>query len=131
MSFDYGPIIATANRLITRYGRAVQFIAQDNSAADPSKPWSSTTTLGSEITVRAIAVPPASVRKFGLTSLADGTDKDSLLDFGEVTLIIANEGNDLSGYSNVRDLGQIYSVLALQQLRPANDLIISYATLRR
>jgi hypothetical protein len=46
-------------------------------------------------------------------------------------LIVANEGYDLSQFSEVLDDGKRYGILLIESLSPANTPIVSYVWVKR
>ena len=129
---DYTKIAATAERLITKFGRDVVFVNANKVAADPQKPWDGSLSSGdTPITFKAAMVPPNTVRQFGLTSLGEGTEYRDLVTFSEEILIIYPGDNDMRQFNHVLDGGVRWTVIGLQVLKPATVQLLAFVGVRR
>lgn len=133
---NYGPIVATSLRLITKFGRDVSFIQYGETPEDSSKPWDGPDPDADPaefdpVTLQAVVVPPAKIRKFGITTLATGVDWDGLVQQMEDVMIVAPEGHDMKKFSAVSYGGEEYGIIATAILQPAETPIIAYVGVRR
>lgn len=130
---DYGPNIATALRLITKFGQDVVYYEYEQTPDDATKPWDgpSDPIPSSGVTLQTAFVPPAKVRAFGITTLATDADIQGFVNFYEKIGIVAPEGNDMTRFSGALINGEQYGMDRLAELNPAGTPIVSFAGFRR
>lgn len=131
MAINYAKIVLTVERLLTANGRLVLFVRQSEIAADPNKPWEGPTST--EVTAQkpVVAVPPNTVRQFGLTALGEGTEFVDLITHSERILITFPGTDDLRQYSTVRDEGINWGILGIQVLKPGATQVLAFVGVRR
>lgn len=131
----YTKLQATANKIIADKGRDLTLIAENETAADPSKPWEGASALAVESTlaIKGAFVPPNTVRQFGVTALGLGTEFMDLMDMSEQVIIAATGDNDVRDYRTVLDSyqGDRWGIIGIQQLRPGNVGVLSFILVRR
>lgn len=129
---DYTKLAATSLRLITKNGRAVIFRRPDLSPMDPAKPWNGPDPNAfDEVTLRAIFVPPNTVRQFGLTALGTGHEVEDLFSYIHKLFILFPGENDITKYPVLVDEGIEFNVVGYQLLRPANLNLLAFVGARR
>lgn len=129
---DYVRLSATANRLIEKNGRSIQFVRLNESPADPDKPWNGPAAGGEgNLDLFGVFVPPNTVRQFGLSALGEGTEFQDLLTMSEQVIITAQAENDLRLYTEVVDRSQRWGIIGLQVLRPADVTLLAFVGVRR
>jgi len=129
---DYVRLAATANRLIEKNGRSIQFVRLNEDPADPTKPWNGPAAGGEgNLDLFGVFVPPNTVRQFGLTALGEGTEFQDLLTMSEQVIITAQAENDLRLYTEVVDRSQRWGIIGLQVLRPADVTLLAFVGVRR
>lgn len=115
--FDYGPIQATAQSLISDFGADVTFVAFNETAGDPAKPWDGPTDPrvgGSTLTVRAVQVEPSGAVRLGLA-----VNIDDLLKRAEKILLVAgDDAQNLRDYEEVQSAEGPFKVGMLHELNP-------------
>lgn len=131
---DYSGTIATALRLITKFGTAVSFIEYDQDVDDEEKPWDGPTDPiddGTSVTLQCVFVPPAKVRAYGITTLASDYDIDGLFNKYDRIGMVAPEGNDMSRFSAVVIDSVRFGMDRLAVLEPADTPIIAFVGVKR
>lgn len=131
---DYTRTAATADRLITKFGRPVTFINPSDTPVDPTRPWDGNTSAGdTSVTLNAVMVPPNTVRQFGLTALGEGTEFRDLVTFSQEILIAYPEDNDLRQFNHILDGTPPvrWTVIGLQVLKPATVQLLAFVGVRR
>lgn len=131
MAIDYARMVKTIERLIKANGRLVDFVRQSEIAADPAKPWKGPTTTEVTSEKPIVAVPPNTVRQFGLTALGEGTEFIDLITMSEQVLIVFPGIDDLRQYSTVRDTGVNWGIIGIQVLRPGTTQLLAFVGVRR
>ena len=108
MSFDYAPMVATARRLIDRFGTdatLVQFGGGD--ATNPARPWEGAGASASTVQVRVV-LDDYGVMERAVTGIAD-RDRKVLMEPG---VAVPGTGDDL-----VVD-GTVYDVVSVKETAP-------------
>ena len=132
---DYVRMAATAQRLITKNGRSIQFARPDNAPANANRPWKGPLT-GEEaqpltINLMGVFVPPNTVRQFGLTALGEGTEYRDLVTYSQQIIITAPGEQDLREFISVIDRDERWGIIGLQVLRPADITLLAFVGVRR
>lgn len=128
MAKDYSGNLATAKRLVRKFGRQVTLLQLDGAPADPSKPWEGSSdprgTPVAQASTYAVAVSPGSTKELGL-----GIELPELTADVEQVLI-AEPGEDdpenLENYHVVVDGGEQYKVAFVEKLKPANLTLLYF-----
>lgn len=128
---DYTKLAATATRLITKNGRLVTFVRPTETPVDTDKPWDGPEAGETLLELPVVAVPPNTVRQFGLTALGEGTEFQDLIAFSEQVLICNPEDNDLRQFTFVREGAVEWGIIGLQVLKPANTRLLAFVGVRR
>lgn len=129
---DYVRLQATAQRLIEKNGRQIQFVRLNENASNTNRPWKGPPTGGeTTLDLRGVFVPPNTVRQFGLTALGEGTEVDDLVTMSEQIIITAQGDNDLRIYTEVVDRSERWGIIGLQVLRPADVTLLAFVGVRR
>ena len=139
MAIDYTKTAALAQRLITENGRTIHLVKPSEVPIDPSKPWLGSTSSESLLTVPAVMALPNQVRIFGLSGLGlSGTLEGlpfeatkGLVQLSELVYIIYQGDNDIREYTHVRDGGVDHTIIATQELKPGNKIILGFLGVRR
>ena len=128
---DYTRLAATAERLIRKNGRLVQFKRKSNVPLDPSQPWNGSVHDFDILELPAVFAPPNTVRQFGLTALGEGHEVEDLFSFVQQIFIISPGENDISTYQIMTDRGVDYNIVGYQLLRPADANLLAFVGTRR
>lgn len=130
MAFDYQPIIDTATELLTEFGRSIVVQRLDQTASDAARPWRgpADTTAGFAATVDTVAaaVPPSSAKQLGLSSVP----ADQLARIEQI-LIVAPTAVSLTEFDQVADGGESWEIEFVEELKPADDTLLSFVGVRR
>lgn len=130
---DYVKLSATALRLISKNGREINLVRKAQGAADPTKPWDGPTGGTDTLTpIKAVFVPPNTVRQFGLTALGQGTEFMDLIAMSEQIVIVNPESLELKDYSAVIEAdGSSWGIIGLQVLKPGPIQLLAFLGVRR
>ncbi len=128
---DYVKFAATAERLITTNGRSITFKRKSEVAADPDKPWGPQTGADTEFTTNSVFVPPNTVRQFGLTALGQGTEFQDLIAFSDYIGIFFPGTEDIRAFTHVQDGAELFGIIGLQILKPADVQLLGLVGIRR
>ena len=131
MAIDYNKMAGVAKRLISENGRALEFVKENQSPSDPTKPWDGPSAQEEVIQLMGVFVPPNTVRQFGLTALGEGTKYEDLVTFSQQIIIVFPEDYDLREYIHIRDRGEKWGIIGLQVLRPAHRQLLAFVGVRR
>lgn len=128
--FNYGKPLATAQRLLTKFGREVTFVKLSGASTDPLRPWLDTgdprATPAEEVTINATFVEPESLERLGLQRQAIDQIKS-----GEQVAIVPGP-RDLSEFDELIDEnGARYKCWNIQVLAPASTVVIQYFRVQR
>lgn len=128
---DYVKLAATAERLITKNGRLIEFVRSVGSPIDPAKPWKGSTDIEEVVSLSAVFVTPNQVRIFGLSALGDAVGFQDMIAVSEQLLILFPGENDLRRFQTVRDGSVNWNVTAYQFLKPGSINLLAFAGVRR
>jgi len=135
---SYTGTIATALRLITKFGGPVTYIQYDTELADAAKPWDGPTNeldpddAGTfRATLQTVFVPPAKVRAYGITTLASDYDIQGLANLYDRIGIVAPEGNEMSRFSAAMIDGVLFGLDRLSVLQPRDEPILAFVGIKR
>lgn len=132
MTKDYAPSLATAKRLIRKYGRSITLVKLAGESPDASKPWRGATDPrgagATTTTLSAVGVPTGNVSYLGFRA----SQEDLLKDVEQV--FVAEPGEDdpegLTDYHLVRD-GDDYQIKFIERLRPAELTLLYFIGVAR
>lgn len=129
---DYVKLSATATRLLMKNGRTINLIRKDQTAADPAKPWDGTGVADTLTPIKAIFVPPNTVRQFGLTALGHGTEFEDLIARSEQIAIVNPKVLELRDYIKVQEADFTeWGIIGLQVLKPGDIQLLAFIGIRR
>jgi hypothetical protein len=129
---DYTKIAETAERMIGKNGREIIFRKPDLTPLDANKPWNGPDPDEyTEITLKAVFVPPNTVRQFGLTALGAGHEVSDLFSYIHKLFILFPGENDITQYPILIDEGIEFNLVGYQLLRPANLNVLAFVGARR
>ncbi len=132
MAKDYTRNIATAQRLITKFGRAVTLVAFDEAPADVSKPWQG--AADARATGTTVALDAAFVQPGGdALELGFSTEIVDLMKRSEQLLIVSLGATaDLTIYEEVIDTDlSRWKITGIQTLKPGTDVILGFIGVKR
>lgn len=139
--FDYSRAIATADRLVRRFGRNITLKAWSRTPANSARPWlGAAATTGAppnevpnvaELDLVGVFVPPGAVRIFNLTALGEATEMVDLIAFSEQIIITYPGQSDIRQYKTVNDGTADWGVTSIQVLKPANEQVLAFIGVRR
>lgn len=132
MAKDYSGNIATAQRLITKFGRAITLVQFNDTETDIAKPWEGNTAPRT-VPDATLAIDAVFVFPTGLLNLGLGADQRSLLARSEQICILSPGATaDISIYQEIIDTDlSRWTIQTTEQLKPANDTVLAYLGLRR
>jgi hypothetical protein len=131
MSEFYDSMVATAQEMMSEFGREVLLTREDLMPTDASKPWKGTSGVPVTQPIMAIVIPPAAVRIWGLAALGDANKFEDLLIKSQKLLIMCPGTIDITQFSSVTDEGKEYGVTAFQILKPGDTVILAYVGISR
>jgi len=120
---DYVKLAATAERLITKNGRAVTLTKLDRVAADPTKPWLGGGTATDTVTATAVVFPIA----------FEDTDGNNIRR-GDAEAFISHTENptkNLDDYDKLTTNERVWEIVNLNLLNPGGTRLMYHAHLRR
>jgi len=125
---DYSTTIATAQRLITKFGRSVTLVEFDTTLADSAKPWDgpadARTAPDSTLVLDAVSVQPGgSSQQLGFSVFSD----DLISRLAAIFIVSPGASADLSTYQELLDTdGVRYKIDAVEVLKPGPDVIVGF-----
>ena len=134
MAKDYTANIATAQRLITKFGRAITLVQFNDTVTDSAKPWDGTNptdpraTPDSTLAIDAVFVFPTGLLQLGLGTI----QADLLARADQFAILSPGAAVDVSGFNEIIDTdGSRWTIQMTATLQPANDVVLSYLGLKR
>jgi hypothetical protein len=130
---DYSTTIATAQRLITKFGRAITLVEFDTTLADSAKPWDgpadARTAPDSTLALDAVMVQPGgSSQQLGFQVF----NEDLVARMNGLFIVSPGAAADLALYQEVIDLDLVrYKIIATEVLRPGPDVIVGFIGVSR
>jgi hypothetical protein len=130
---DYSTTIATAQRLITKFGRAITLVEFDTTLADSAKPWDgpadARTAPDSTLALDAVMVQPGgSSQQLGFQVF----NEDLVARMNGIFIVSPGAAADLALYQEVIDLDLVrYKIIATEVLRPGPDVIVGFIGVSR
>lgn len=129
---DYTPNIATAQRLIAKFGRPVILRNEDQTPVDEERPWGPDLDTGDlSLSTFGVFVPPNQVRIFGLSALGDATEFRDMVTFSEQIMICSPGEVDAKSFDIVIDAGVHWRINGIQILKPGTQTVLCYFGIRR
>lgn len=124
---DYNLAAKNAKALLKRYGRTLQFVRFNETPADTNKPWNGPGQNGQTIVnIQGIAIDPIGQRQLG-----SRVTVDDLITENATLFLVANDGNDLSVFSEVIDGNEKFGIVLIDTLKPGEIPLISYVWVKR
>ena len=114
---DRSPQIATAQRLISRYGRPVTLEKLGPSSGGKA-------TVSHALQVDAVFVGPSSLGFQAQSS-------DLLRRAEQIALVAPGAEVDLNGYEQLRDGGVTWAIVGVEVLRPGEQTVLGYVSIER
>lgn len=123
---NYDKLAATARRLIAKTGRGIALLQLSSEADDPDKPWKGPgePTVKKKKDIIGTFVPASS----GLGR--DLADEELLKRVDQVALIAPTDEN-LETYTSIRDNGVEWKIEWMQVLKPAEQVLLYVAGMKR
>ncbi len=130
---DYVKLSATALRLISNNGRTVELVRKDQAPGDVTKPWNGPADATDALTtIRAVFVPPNTVRQFGLTALGQGTEFEEMITRSEHIAIVNPEELELRQFIKLKEAdGTEWGFTGIQVLKPGDIQLLAFIGVRR
>jgi hypothetical protein len=125
--YSYSLIAQNARILLRRYGRPLTFIRLNETPADSAKPWNGPAANG-ETTLVLQGTP---LDPIGQRQLGSAIQFDNLLIKNSNLYIVANEGYDISAYTEVLDENKRYGISLIETIKPSTVPIVSYVWVKR
>lgn len=123
---DYSGTLATARRLVQRFGREFVIVKYDTTPANGSLPWKGPTdprATATTTSVYAVVVPPSSLNELG--EIADG----ELFKVADL-ILVAEPGVDypesLETFNEVIDGTTRYAIKVAHKLKPGDTTLLYY-----
>lgn len=131
-TFDYAATAATAQRLLDKFGKEIEFIENPDDALDNSMPWNGQDVSGDiPHVLKAVSVPPNTVRQFGITGLSEGTEFKDATQFSEQVWIVYPGSTIIKNLTAAIIDGVRYAVIVTQELKPADTTVLGFIVVRR
>ncbi len=130
MAKDYGPVIATAQRLITKFGRSITFVSFDETLADATKPWQGATAPrgggATTLVEDAVFVGPGAALGLSITL-------EDLIKRSEQMLIVSpGAAVTLDIYEEIIDDDTSrWKIVGMEKLQPAGDIVLYFVGVKR
>lgn len=123
---NYDKLAATARRLIAKTGRGVTLLQLSSEAVDPDKPWKGPgkPTVEKEKDIIATFVPASS-------GLGRDLVDEELLKRADQVALIAPTDEDLEAYTSIRDNNVEWKIEWMQVLKPAEQVLLYIAGMKR
>ena len=133
MAKDYSTNIATAQALITQFGRSITLVQFNDTITDSDKPWDGVNptdprgTPDATLVLDAVFVFPTGLLKLGL-----GSEEERLLKrYEQICIIAPGAANDPRDYQEIIDGSDRWKIEMVQVLKPANDIVLAYLGLKK
>lgn len=128
---DAVKVIATAQRLIAKHGRAVTLLQLDSTPPDPSKPWNGPpdprATPDDTLDLIAVFVEPSSAVRLGLSAQESDLVKRS----DQILIVSPGAAEDVRRFHEVIDTGESWKIEIVEILRPAEEILLAFIGVRR
>lgn len=123
---DTAPLIATAQRLITENGRSVTLVQLDTTLQDSDRPWlgpaDARAVPESTLVLDGVFVTPSDAAKLGIS-----LESDDMIKLSEKIMMISpGPAVDISIYDEVIDGSDRLKIVASEQLKPGDELLIAF-----
>ncbi|QZA70455.1 head-to-tail stopper [Erwinia phage AH03] len=116
----YDRQIATAKRLIKKYGSPVTFRQVRDAVSDPAKPWDDLPAVTIDKTVDAVFVDDSSTLQQVFAAYLSGT----VIPDGQVTVFLPDFGLQPSNKDVIIKDGVEYRIAKVGTLKPADQIIM-------
>lgn len=128
---DTTKLIATAQRLIKKNGRAVQLLQFDSAPANPSQPWKGNAdpraTPDATLDLSAVFVQPSSAVRLGLSA-----ESSDLIKRSEQILIVSPGPTvDVRVFHEVVDDTENWKIQGVEILKPGSEVLLAFIGVRR
>jgi hypothetical protein len=132
MAKSYTANIATAQRLVTKFGRSVTLVEYDSTLADVAKPWDgpadARTAPDTALVLDAVFVQPGgSSEQLGIASFSE----DLLSEMEQILIVSPGAAIDLSTFHAVLDGTTYWKIVRTESLKPGPDLVLGFIGVKR
>lgn len=127
-SFDYNKTVATAQRLITKFGRSVTFCQPDVTPPDANAPWKTSNAVSGEtqVALDIVAVQPSSLEQLGISVEFSERFKRS-----DQVFICAPGTNNMENFASALDNSLRWEITHLEILKPATTVVLAFIGVKR
>jgi len=124
MAFDYSGLIATADQLISDFGRDVTIRRKSTTPTDPTKPWRDVEPFpaGDSLTVKAVIVPQDAEQQPGSRVRRDTATAH--------IAAAADGGNELETFDEILEADdKVWKIIDVQVIDPGPSRVLYILTL--
>lgn len=128
-AYDYTRVVATATRLIAKFGRTVEFVKFVDGAVDADNPLADSSSVPYTVPgVSAAFVYPSGVQSLGIRG-----EKAALFQTCEQIALVAGDGaNDFLSFDILRDSdGSDWKISQTDELKPGDVSLLYYIGVNR
>lgn len=131
IKFNYTRTLATARRLITKFGRPLTFVQLKTTPDVDLEPWFGSSTPRTD-PLATLTIDGAFVEPESLERLSKQSVNGDFIKSAEEVIIVATD-QDLLKYDEVIDSsdGASYKIYNIQQLVPGDTKILAYVRVQR
>lgn len=130
MAFDYSNILATAQRLVTDFGRAITAERFDQNSSDANQPWigptNSSASPDATETTTGVSVSPSGADKLGIA-----VKDDDLMKRIESFYIVAHKSQALETFNEIIDGSERYKIVHVEKLQPGSTVLLYFIGVER
>lgn len=129
MAFDYSEVAATAQELVTEFGKAVTLRRLNATPPNPAEPWLPPVDPrvgAATLAVSAVFVEPSSLQNLG----GPNAQLVDWLKRAQQIAIIAHP-DDLSSFSELVDGADVWRVVGVSTLNPGGTRLLHYVGVSR
>lgn len=134
MAKDYTANIATAQRLITKFGRSITLVQFNDTETDSSKPWDGVNptdpraTPDSTLVLDAVFIFPTGLLNLGLSTL----QANLFARAEQIAIIAPGAAVATEGFNEIIDTDSTrWTIMETQTLKPGSDVVLGYLGLKR
>ena len=132
MAKDYTKTIATAQRLITKFGRSITFVSFDETLGEAAKPWKGATAPrgagATTLILDAVSVEPRSLDELGRSTAIDDLVKRS----EQIMIVSPGSAVSLESFEEIIDDDTSrWKIVGLERLRPGTEILLYFVGVKR
>lgn len=129
---DYSLNLATAKRLVRKFGRSIELRKLASASPSPAEPWlgvADPVASGTSVTLFAVPVPPSSASSLGFSA----SQQDLMKNLSQIFIAEVGETDpeNLNEYHTVFDGGTEYKIEFVEKLKPANLTLLYFIGVAR